>query len=90
MDEKNEQVVTEAAEAAAQSDLRDQLEALRGELKEAREALAAAEKRMKAPPAPAGGGDGDGFFTPEEVRRMSPAEVREKMPAIRASMTKWK
>ena len=35
-------------------------------------------------------GGEDGFFTPEEVRRMSPAEVREKMPAIRASMMKWK
>lgn len=88
------QVMSENTEVKAetyepQDDLRAELEALRAELSEAREALAAAEKRMSAPPAPTGGGE-DGFLTPDEVRRMSPAEVREKMPAIRASMMKWK
>jgi len=77
MDENNEALLAE-------------VERLKTELDEAREALEKAEKRVSAPPpAPTGGGE-DGFFTPEEVRRMSPAEVREKMPAIRASMMKWK
>ena len=78
MDENNEALLAE-------------VERLKAELSEAREALELAEKRVSAPPpAPASGGGGDGFFTPEEVRRMSPAEVREKMPAIRASMERWK
>ena len=77
MDENNEALLAE-------------VERLKTELDEAREALRLAEKRVSAPPpAPSGGGE-DGFFTPEEVRRMSRAEVREKMPAIRASMERWK
>ena len=90
MDKDTEQIVVEEAEAPAPTDLHVEIEDLREQLRETREALAAAEKRMKAPPAPSGGGGEDGFFTPEEVRRMSPVEVREKMPAIRASMEKWK
>ncbi len=71
--------------------LREEVRMLRASLDE----LLAAERRRevnsKNAQASSGriGGGGNEYFTPDEVRAMSGAEVRDNYKKIRASMEKW-
>ena len=81
--------VTPAPQAPPAGDAETALEALKRETAALKAALANVENRLSAPPSPPKGGDG-GFFSPDEVRKMSRTEVRENMQSIRESMQRWK
>ena len=94
--EQPEAELPEAAESDASSPLISELASLRAELSALREELNLRKKadeinRRNASRSAgrAGNNPAPEYYSPDEVRAMSPKEVRENYKKIRASMQKW-
>ena len=82
-------VSEEAPLLAELTSLREELSSLREELQKRERADEINRRNAASSAGRAGNSTAPEYFSPDEVRAMSPSEIRENYQRIRASMKKW-